>query len=82
MKLIHTKHKEILDKVEALKLEGYPLITKEQELIDFIDDLMPDVDNDIKDQLVEYFVEGKLVDWNVYLPVLLKAVDHHLKAKC
>ncbi|MBY3789662.1 hypothetical protein HPQ32_14655 [Photobacterium carnosum] len=82
MKLIHTKHKEILDKVEALKLEGYPLITKERELIDFIDDLMPDVDSDIKDQLVEYFVEGKLVDWNVYLPVLLKAVDHHLKAKC
>lgn len=81
MKLVHTKHKEIIDKIEALKYDGYPLITKEYELINFIDDLMPDADGDIKDQLVEHFVEGKPVDWSSYVPILLKAVEHHFEPK-
>ncbi|MBV7296395.1 hypothetical protein [Enterovibrio paralichthyis] len=81
MNLNHTKHKEIIDKVESLKYDGYPLITKEQELMDFIDELIPNVDGDIKDQLVEYFVEGKPVDWSSYLPILLQAVAHHFEPK-
>ena len=81
MKLSHTKHKEIIDKVEALKYDGYPLITKEQELTDFLNELMPDVDSDIKDQLVEHFVEGKPVDWSSYVPILLQVVTHHFESK-
>ena len=81
MKLIHTKHKEIIDKVEALKCDGYPLITKEQELTDFLNKLMPDVDGDIKDQLVEHFVEGKPVDWSSYVPILLQVIAHHFESK-
>ncbi|TVP09286.1 hypothetical protein [Shewanella sp. KCT] len=81
MKLFHSKHKEIIDKIEALKCDGYPLITKESELMDFIDDIMPDADGDIKDQLVEHFVEDKTVDWSSYVPILLQAVAQHFEPK-
>ncbi|ENM2238933.1 hypothetical protein AB6V98_003659 [Vibrio cholerae] len=49
--------------------------------MDFIDDLMPDADGDIKDQLVEHFVDGKPVDWLSYIPIVLKAVAHHFEPK-
>ncbi|MBY7902758.1 hypothetical protein KW459_17740 [Vibrio fluvialis] len=57
------------------------MITKEYELIEFIDNLMPDADGDIKDQLVEHFVEDKPVDWISYVPIVLKAVEHHFEPK-
>ncbi|ENM5875995.1 hypothetical protein NTE03_003986 [Vibrio mimicus] len=49
--------------------------------MNFIDDLMPDADGDIKYQLVEHFVDGKSVDWISYIPIVLKAVEHHFEPK-
>ncbi|MGR6838092.1 hypothetical protein ACU5DF_02875 [Aliivibrio wodanis] len=78
MKLSHTKHKDIVEKIEYFKSEGFPLIYREQELLDFIDAMLPEADHDLKEQLVEYFVEGKGVDWDAYTATLLNEVSLRL----
>ena len=78
MKLLHTKHEDIVGKIEYFKSEGFPLINREQELLDFIDGMLPEADQDLKEQLVEYYVEGKGVDWDAYATTLLNEVSLRL----